>query len=78
MNFEINQSVKYNKKKFIISAFLDNNNTRSLEQLNNKWVLLYDIKTSNQIIVPINLIVAKKESENSFHNTDDILDKIFP
>ncbi|MFV0232813.1 hypothetical protein OBK30_07075 [Empedobacter falsenii] len=76
--FKINDKVKYNKTNFIISAFLDDKNERSLTQIDHKWVLLYQPKTSTQIVASIFHIESKKENTPSLGGTDEILDKIFP
>lgn len=78
MGFEINQEVKYNKQKFVISAFINNDGKLFKEIGNNEWVLLY--RDCNQIKVHIeNISFHKKHVSSNIDDdisTDEILGKL--
>ncbi|GGF00430.1 hypothetical protein SAMN05443634_105198 [Chishuiella changwenlii] len=76
MNYQLNDTVTYNKTNFVISAFLNDNNNLSEDENLNKWVLLYNANTNNQIKVNIKFISKKGDNkEDSTETTDDKLSR---
>ncbi|WP_333661544.1 hypothetical protein [Chishuiella changwenlii] len=76
MNYQLNDTVTYNKTNFVISAFLNDNNNLSEDENLNNWVLLYNDKTKNQIKVNIKFISKNVDNkEDSTETTDDKLSR---